>query len=64
MSERERVWRERDTGEIVAASLAKIISRDGDKIRRDQATSGHLAAILEELGRAGVTLAAQLREQI
>jgi hypothetical protein len=64
ISDRERVWRERDTGEFVATSLAKIISRDGDEIRRDQAASGHLAALLEELGRAGVTLATQLREQI
>lgn len=64
MSDRARVWREYDTGNAAAAALSKIMSRGGSKIQKDQTASAQLAALLEELGGAGVTLATQLREQI
>lgn len=62
--DRERLWREGDTGTALAELLLKLWSRSAAEIRFHADTLSQLAALADDLTRAGIPLAAKLRAEV
>jgi hypothetical protein len=62
--ERDSIWREDDVGRETAQALATIWEGAGQHVRDDETCMRQFVAILDELSRAGIPLAATLRQTI
>jgi len=64
IADREGLWDEGGLGQAAAELMWKLWERSHSSIRRDSEVLGNLAALVDELTRAGVPLAARIRREM